>query len=166
MSEQTSSRPVRPSSQPLVWILGLLSLLLLGIVTAAAVSHNPLYSDRDAYGVSTYHFIEQCKEEMQRPENVKVGPVFPGQPDQRKSLPEYLRSNPQQQLPAGADIFLRPGNSSALVGGIQHPSAGAIQLKTPASVGYHLGGQEYLVAQAPVTCDYNAQTRRAEVSIQ
>ncbi len=167
MSEPTAPHSVNRSSQSLAWILSLLSLLLLGIVTAAAIRHNPLYSDHDTYGVSTYRFIENCKEELQRPSEIKVGPLTPGQPDTRKSLTDYLKSNPQQPLPAAADVFIRlTGTPSTLVEGVQHPDATSTQLRIPATVGYRLDGAEHLMGQAPVTCNYNPQTHRAEILLQ
>lgn len=50
----------------------IIAFLLLGFVVATAVRNNPLYSDRDTYGLSKYKFIELCKKELDHPENIML----------------------------------------------------------------------------------------------
>ena len=61
-----------------LWIALALTVLLLGWVTATAVRANPIYSDRDAYGVSKYHFIELCREKLHAPNDLPLM-LGPGQ---------------------------------------------------------------------------------------
>lgn len=62
----------------LLWIAIALTVLLLGWVTATAVRANPIYSDRDAHGVSKYQFIELCREELHTPNELPLM-LGPGQ---------------------------------------------------------------------------------------
>ncbi len=110
MSELTATRNLDQSGRPLVWLLSLLSLLLLGFVTYAAIRHNPLYTDREAYGISHYKFIEQCKEALHEPGDLTVS--LSGQPLKLTDL--------EKQLPAGNHLTVKSSATSAeLVSGVQ-----------------------------------------------
>lgn len=83
-----------------LWVALALTVALLGFVTLTAVRHNPLYSDRDAYGISKYKFLNACKEELLHPEKL---PVSLGGQGQTTGLGELLTQ--AQQLQRGE----RPG---------------------------------------------------------
>lgn len=51
----------------LLWVVLALTLVLLSLVTATAIRNNPIYSDREAYGISKYRFIEECRERLHTP---------------------------------------------------------------------------------------------------
>ncbi|WP_146202713.1 hypothetical protein [Deinococcus irradiatisoli] len=67
MSQLTSNqRNKRHGSmgRGLLWLAIVLSVALLGFVTALAIRNNPLYSDAATNGISKYKFIEFCKDKM------------------------------------------------------------------------------------------------------
>ncbi|MFC6591598.1 hypothetical protein ACFP81_05930 [Deinococcus lacus] len=76
------------SARTLLWVVLALAAAALAYVTVfLAIPNNPLYSDRDAHGVSKYQFIEQCQDvvasapEIQnlRSSLVESGQIQPGQ---------------------------------------------------------------------------------------
>ena len=72
MTERTVTQAGRDKGRILLWLMILLSVLLLGFVTVFTARHNPLYSDRDAYGISKYKFIEACKERLHEPNELSL----------------------------------------------------------------------------------------------
>ena len=73
MSEHTKTTSHGGAGRALLWVALLLTLALLGFVTATAVRNNPIYSDREANGISKYRFIENCKELTHDTEELTVG---------------------------------------------------------------------------------------------
>jgi len=65
MSELTSSKRHGGAGRTLLWLAILLSVLLLGFVTALTVRANPYVSDIKQGGISKFHFIEECKEQLE-----------------------------------------------------------------------------------------------------
>lgn len=72
MSEPTVKRAATGQAGSSFFLFLLVMAALLGVVTAYAIKYNPLYSDRDAYGISKYALIERCKEALENPANVDV----------------------------------------------------------------------------------------------
>ncbi len=63
---QHSSRTHSPVGRIFLWLAIVLSLALLGFVTALTIRNNPYLSDSEANGISKYKFLEGCKTEMQK----------------------------------------------------------------------------------------------------
>jgi hypothetical protein len=63
---QHSSSTQSPVGRILLWVAIVISLALLGFVTALTIRNNPYLSDAQTNGISKYKFLEGCKEEMQR----------------------------------------------------------------------------------------------------
>lgn len=86
MSKHTTSTSHGGAGRALLWVAIILTVALLGFVTATAVRANPIYSDRDANGISKYKFIEACKEIAEDTEELTVGAM--GQAIPLKTLVE------------------------------------------------------------------------------
>ena len=121
MSNSSSSSSGGGIGRTLLWIALALTVLLLGWVTATAVRANPFYSDRDAYGVSKYHFIEQCRERLHAPNDL---PLMLG-PGQTKSLLTAVKETGEMHdnetlqvvtdaTPSQIDQAVRPNQNSQL----------------------------------------------------
>lgn len=65
MSELTSSKRHGGLGRTLLWLAILLSVLLLGFVTALTIRANPYVSDVKGNGISKFHFIEECREQLE-----------------------------------------------------------------------------------------------------
>ena len=61
-----SSTTRSPLGRIFLWVAIVLSLALLGFVTALTIRNNPYLSDAQTNGVSKYKFLEGCKNEMQK----------------------------------------------------------------------------------------------------
>lgn len=131
MSNSSSSSPSGSTGRTLLWIALALTVLLLGWVTATAARANPLYSDRGAYGVSKYHFIELCREELRAPNEL---PLMLG-PGQTQTLLEAVKSTGEMHdnetlevatnaAPAQIDQAVRPNQNNQL------------QLQLPVMIGF------------------------------
>lgn len=159
MSEHINPGVVNKSSLPLVGILILLGLLLLGVVTAAAIRNNPLYSDRDVYGISKYQFIETCKEHLDHPDELTLS--IQGQ---QMKLVDLI--NQSKQLKAGEHLTVKTSaNSTALVGGVQHVDAGKIGLITPVLLEADSGNQQRILGQANLQCVHDKATNKTEATL-
>lgn len=160
MSELTATRNTDRSGRPVVWVLTLLSLLLLGFVTYASIKHNPLYSDRDAYGISKYRFIETCKESLHDADNLTLS--FQGQP---VKLSELITSS--GQLHQGEHVVVKStGTSSQLVQGVQHVDTGKIGLISPVTIAAASNdGSERVLGQASMQCLHDKATGKTDVSL-
>ncbi|SMB90353.1 hypothetical protein [Deinococcus hopiensis] len=64
MSELTSSKRHGGAGRTLLWLAILLSLLLLGFVTALSIRANPYVSNVQQGGISKFKFIEECKDQL------------------------------------------------------------------------------------------------------
>lgn len=162
MSEHTNPSVVNKSSRPLVGILTLLGLLLLGVVTAAAIRHNPLYSDREAYGISKYQFIETCKEHLDHPADLTLG--VPGQKVKLADLTNQLKTT--GSLKAGEHLNVRTNaNSATLVNGVQHVDTGKIGLIIPVLIEADSGDQQRVLGPANLQCVHDKAKNTTETTL-
>lgn len=141
------------------WVfLGILAILL-GIVTASAIKHNPLYSDRDAYGISKYKFIQDCKEELQRPDDLTLN--LQGQPTK---LGDLLAQS--KQLKPGEKVVVTPNATpSDLVNHTQKVDDGKIGLAAPVLIGAQSSDGQRPLAQATMQCVHDRATGKTEVML-
>ena len=65
MSELTSSKRHGGLGRTLLWLSILLTVLLLGFVTALSIRSNPYVSDVEQGGISKFMFIEECRKELE-----------------------------------------------------------------------------------------------------
>lgn len=150
------------------WWVSLLLALLFGFVTAKAIQHNPLYSDRDAYGISKYRFIEECKAELEQPNNLKLNL-------QGQEIPLQTLLMQSQQLRQGETVVVRTTATSAqLVSGVAPmpapnaapnttATANRLGLQVPVDIAVKSGSGERVLGPARMLCTYNPATHRAEV---
>ncbi|WP_343757239.1 hypothetical protein [Deinococcus depolymerans] len=160
MSEQTKTTGHGSAGRALLWVAILLSVTLLGFVTATAVRNNPIYSDREANGVSKYRFIETCKELAADTEALTVGAA--GQSIPLKTLIE--QSAP---LKAGdtihADLDAEPAQ---IIKATQPVDGGGWTLTAPATVAVHsrAGGVNTL-GQLPLQCAHDKKTGKTTAQL-
>ncbi|ADY27025.1 hypothetical protein Deipr_1893 [Deinococcus proteolyticus MRP] len=65
MNEHTTKSSPGGSGRTALWAVLALALAALAYLTLGlAIPNNPLYSDRDANGISKYQFLERCQEQM------------------------------------------------------------------------------------------------------
>lgn len=65
MNEHTTKSSPGGSGRTALWIVLALALAALAYLTLGlAIPNNPLYSDRDAHGISKYQFLEHCQEQI------------------------------------------------------------------------------------------------------
>lgn len=150
MSELTSSHRHGGLGRTLLWIAILLSVLLLGFVVALTVRANPYYSDRAANGISKFRFLEACKEDVRRAEQL---PALAGVLRQAGQL------GPNQSLHAE----LAPG-SRDLVQSVQSVPGGGWALTAPANIG--IQGQTAVLGQLGAQCTYDKAQGRTVAQLQ
>jgi len=150
MSELTSSKRHGKAGRTLLWVAILLSVLLLGFVTALSIRANPYYSDRNANGVSKFEFLEECKEELAEAEQL-----------------ETLRGLLQQggQLQPGQTLLARIAAEPAdLVNNTQTLPGGGWSLTAPADI--RIQGQTVVLGQLPMQCVRPKGETRAAAQLQ
>jgi hypothetical protein len=159
MSEHTKTTGHGGAGRALLWVAILLSVTLLGFVTATAVRNNPIYSDRDANGISKYKFIEACKELTHDTDELTVGAA--GQSIPLKTLIE--QSAP---LKAGdsihADLEAEPVE---IVRATQTIEGGGWSLTAPATVSVHSGGRVNTLGQLPLQCTHDRETGKTTAQL-
>lgn len=159
MSELTAPRPQKQSGHPLVWVLGLLSLLALSYASYSAIRHNPLYSDRDAYGISKYRFIEECKEGLHDAKALSLN--FQGQ---EVKLSELIASS--GQLHQNETLVVSSvGDPQTVVSGVQPLEAGKLGLVAPVMIAARSSDGERKLAPANMQCVHDKATGKTEVGL-
>lgn len=168
MSNESRSSQGGGTGRIILWIFLALFLAVLAYLTIfLAVPNNPLYSNRAAYGISKYQFLEECHEAFDRELNVAGG------------LGEQIRA--VRQLPESAELYGTPAlPSKELVSGIQVlqiNAAGQIDptsqtrswaMGVPMLVKAHGAGedQENLDIQLGMQCVYNPAAKEVVVLVQ
>ncbi|GAA5514557.1 hypothetical protein Dcar01_03313 [Deinococcus carri] len=150
MSELTSPRRHGNLGRTLLWVAILLSLLLLGFVTALTVRHNPYYSDRNANGISKFRFLEECKEGLHRSPEL----------DQLRGV---LQQGGQLQQGQNLHAELAPAPRD-LVNSIQTIPGGGWALTAPANISVQ--GQTAVLGQLGAQCAYDKAQGRTVAQLQ
>ncbi|ALW87938.1 hypothetical protein AUC44_02675 [Deinococcus actinosclerus] len=160
MSKHTTSTSHGGAGRALLWVAILLTVALLGFVTATAVRNNPINSDRVANGVSKYHFIEECKELAHDSEQLTVGAM--GQTIPLKTLVE--QSSP---LKAGDEIHASlEATSAEIVRATQTVEGGGWTLTAPATIAVHNGANVKTLGQLPMACTHDKKTGKTTATLQ
>lgn len=120
--------------------------LLLGIVTAYAIKYNPLYSDRETYGISKYAFIEQCKEKLLETDELDLS--IQGQ---IMKLGKVLENSKQLRAGEHAGVYIS-GPSKDLVAGVQPLDAGKLGLIAPVKIVAERAQEQRVLAPATMQC--------------
>lgn len=138
------------------WVFLGVSSLFLGFVTAQAIQHNPLYSDRDAYGISKYKFIHSCKEELHHPEKLHIDL-------QGQKLP--LTAVVGQALTANETLAVHSKAHPKEIVASVHAANSALAMTMPVEVAAASGGHHRVLGAAVMNCQYNQSTRQVEVTL-
>lgn len=150
MSELTSSKRHGNLGRTLLWVAIVLSVLLLGFVTALTIRANPYVSDREANGISKYKFLEACKKQLSEDE-------------QLVSLQGLLQQS--GQLQAGqrltAEIAADP---AVLVESVQVVPEGGWSMTVPANIQVNGGGVP--LGQLPFQCAHSKAENRTTAQLQ
>lgn len=159
MTERTVTQAGRDKGRILLWLMILLSVLLLGFVTVFTVRHNPLYSDRDAYGISKYKFIEACKERLHEPAELSLNL-------QGQSVPLGQALTQANQLRQGERAVVETtATPTQIVQGVQEAAPGQLGLIVPVLIAAGNGEARRPLAQASMQCLYDRTTARANVTL-
>lgn len=150
MSELTSPKRHGSLGRTLLWVAILLSLLLLGFVTALAIRANPYYSDAETHGISKFRFLETCKEGLREAEQLTT---------LKNVLQQAGQLQPNQSLVA--ELAAEPAER---VESIQTVPGGGWTLTTPADI--RIAGQTAVLGQLPVLCSYDKAQGRTNVQLQ
>lgn len=150
MSELTSSKRHGNLGRTLLWVAIVLSVLLLGFVTALTIRANPYVSDREANGISKFKFLEACKEQL-------------AEDEQLVSLQGLLQQS--GQLRAGqrltAEIAAEPAD---LVASVQSVPEGGWTLNVPANI--QVNGRGVPLGQLPMQCAHDKAQNRTTAQLQ
>ncbi|MBB5379241.1 hypothetical protein HNQ07_004756 [Deinococcus metalli] len=160
MSELTQTKSRSGVGRPLLWLALLLSVALLGFVTAVAVRNNPIYSDRDANGISKYRFIEECKEAALDAETLSVGAG--GQ-----SIPLKTLVTQSRPLATGEHVAtLLDAPAAAVVSGTQPVAGGGWTLANlPVTINI-VGKTTTALGQLPLQCAYDKKAGKTTAQLQ
>ncbi|THF86838.1 hypothetical protein E7T09_12220 [Deinococcus sp. KSM4-11] len=160
MSELTQTNRRSGVGRALQWLALLLTLALLGFVTAVAVRNNPIYSDREANGISKYRFIEQCKEAAADAETLTVNAS--GQAVPLKTL--VTQSRP---LATGERIgSALEAPAAAVVAGTQSVDGGGWTLAgVPVTISI-VGKKTSTLGQLPLQCSYDKKAGKTTAQLQ
>lgn len=136
---------------------GVLAFLTLffGFVTAQAIRHNPLHTSRE-HGISTYKFIQSCKEELHHPDHMQVG--LQGQ---MAPLAQLVAPSLGQGEHLVVHTAARPRDLVSAV----HTSAEkkTIAMHFPVEIGAHGNNGHRVIGNAFADCHYNSATGKVEV---
>lgn len=150
------SHQVSPSSggvgRTALWVTLALTVLLLGYVMAVATRANPIYSDRNAYGISKYRLIEECREHLFEPDNL---PLTLG-PGQTQSLTATMQS--MQALKAGQKLLVEStAEPKAIDDGVLPDANGNLNFSMPVMVKIRDTASGFVKPFAPLMlqCSYN-----------
>lgn len=160
MSELTSNKRHGGLGRALLWVAVVLTVALLGFVTAVAVRSNPIYSDRDANGVSKYRFIEECRELLEDTDELTVGA-------QGQSIP--LRTLVEQSAPLGQGDELRAeleAEPAQIIRATETVEGGGWTLTAPATISVHNGPRARTLGQLPMQCAHaKGQETQAQLQL-
>ncbi|OLV18836.1 hypothetical protein [Deinococcus marmoris] len=146
MSELTSNKRHGGVGRALLWVAIVLTVALLGFVTAVAVRGNPIYSDREANGVSKYKFIEECRELLTDTEKLTVGA-------QGQAIP--LKTLVEQSAPLAKGDELRAeleAEPAQIIRATENIEGGGWTLTAPATISVHSGSKTRALGQLPMQC--------------
>ncbi len=159
MSEHTSTNRHGGAGRALLWVAIALTVALLGFVTIFVSQRNPIYSDRDAGGISKFKFIEACKEVLEDTEELTVGAG--GQ-----SLP--LKTLVEQGSP------LKPGDKihaeleaepTEIVRAAQLAEGGGWAMTLPTTIAIHSGERVTTLGQLPMQCSHDKKTGKTTAQL-
>ncbi|MDV6375373.1 hypothetical protein [Deinococcus arenicola] len=161
MSELTSSKRSGGAGRALLWVAIVLTLALLGFVTAVAVRSNPIYSDREANGVSKYRFIEECRELLEDTEKLTVNAQ--GQTVPLKVLVEQGGSPLAQGDEIHATLEAEPAQ---IIRATENVEGGGWTLTAPATIAVHNGSKTRALGQLPMQCAHaKGQETQAQLGL-
>jgi hypothetical protein len=161
MSELTSSSRHGGVGRALLWVAVVLTLALLGFVTAVAVRSNPIYSDRAANGVSKYRFIEQCREQLEDTGELTVAAA--GQAIPLRTLVEQGGS----PLKAGDQLEAAlEAEPAQIIRATEPVEGGGWTLNAPATISVQSGGRSRALGQLPMQCVHNRQDGKTVAQLQ
>ena len=133
--------------------------LLLGVVTAYAIKYNPLYSNRDTYGISKYMFIEECKTKLHNASNLDLS-----MQGQSMKLGEVLQQ--ANQIRAGESIRVYTSAPSRdIVNGVQGLDDNNLGLATPVNIVAQKGTEQRILAPASLQCMYDKTKKETQVQL-
>ena len=160
MSELSHPKRRSGAGRIFQWLSLVLTLALLGFVTAVAVRSNPIYSDREANGISKYYFIEECKEIAGNTEELTVSAQ--GQAVPLKTLVEQSRP-----LAAGESIRTTlEAESAQIVRGTQTVEGGGWTLTgVPVTISV-VGKSTSTLGQLPMQCAYDKKAGKTTAQLQ
>lgn len=150
MSELTSSKRHGNVGRTLLWVAILLSVLLLGFVTALSIRANPYYSDVGANGISKFEFLEKCRDGIREAEQLTAlrGVLQQGgQLQQGQNLHAELASEPRELV---RNAQTAPGGGWTLTG----------------LANISIQGQTAVLGQLPAQCVYDKAQRRTAAQLQ
>ncbi len=150
MSELTSSRRHGGLGRTLLWVSIVLSVLLLGFVTALTIRTNPYDSDAEANGISKFKFIEECREQLAESQELET---------LRGVLQQTGQLRPNQNL--HADIGAEP---SEIVANTQAAAQGGWTLSAPANIS--IEGQRAVLGQLGMQCTHDKAQNRTVAQLQ
>lgn len=150
MSELTSSKRHGNLGRTLLWVAIVLSVLLLGFVTALSIRTNPYYSDVRANGISKFKFLEECREGVREAEQLAA---------LRGVLQQGGQLQPGQNL--HAEIASEPRE---LVQNVQTAQGGGWTLTAPANIS--IQGQTAVLGQLGAQCSYTKAQGRTVAQLQ
>ncbi len=160
MSELTSNKRHGGVGRALLWVAVVLTVALLGFVTAVAVRSNPIYSDRDANGVSKYKFIEECRELLEDTDKLTVGA-------QGQALP--LKALVEQSAPLGKNDELHAtleAEPAQIIRATENIEGGGWTLTAPATIAVHSGSKTRALGQLPMQCAHvKGQETQAQLQL-
>lgn len=161
MSELTSNKRHGGLGRTLLWVAIVLTVALLGFVTAVAVRSNPIYSDREANGVSKYKFIEECRELLEDTEKLTVNAQ--GQAIPLKALVEQGGSPLAQDDAIHATLEAEPAQ---IIRATENIEGGGWTLTAPATIAVHNGARIRALGQLPMQCTHTkGQETQAQLGL-
>ena len=153
MNEHTTKSSPGGSGRTTLWIVLALALAALAYLTLGlAIPNNPLYSDRDANGISKYRFLEHCQDKIaEAPQlseirSAMVAQKVIGEDDSIRT--QMLLKSPE--LVDSIRVSNEPGQSWVMA--------------APVLVRSELTGAPLL--QAYAQCHYDRQSKETVVSLQ
>ncbi|WP_034419259.1 hypothetical protein [Deinococcus frigens] len=146
MSELTSNKRHGGLGRALLWVAIVLTVALLGFVTAVAVRSNPIYSDREANGVSKYKFIEQCRELLEDTEKLTVNA-------QGQAVPLQTLVEQSAPLAKGDELHAElEAEPAQIIRATETIEGGGWTLTAPATISVRNGSRTRALGQLPMQC--------------
>lgn len=152
MSNQNQSSARGSKGRLLLWVVLALTVALLSFVTYTAVRTNPLYSDRDTYGISKYKFIEECRDRLQDPAELQLS-AGPGQ-----EIPLLDAVRQSGQVRTGESVVVETqAEPRDIVSGVQAVGGGQLGLIAPVVIAIEGEDRQSRrpLGQATMQCSYD-----------